>query len=126
MNAKNRIHQFISRQRVLITDLALRFLADSNLHSIRFTLSDCDPAYAQNDETTVTKKSGGFLITREIGRWEPFYGTETEIMPPVFTHDIKRVKALISELLNYDAAEVNIINQRGRNSNIKIVRFAEK
>lgn len=126
MKAKTRIHSFLNRKHVIIKDLATRFLADSNLHAIRVIISDTDPDYAQNDEITITKKSGGFLITREIGRWEPFYGTETEVFKPHCTHNTKHVKAIIGDLLNIDAADIDLLNQHGRNANIKIVRFASK
>ena len=126
MKAQNRIHQLLSRKHVLINDLVARFLIDSNLHSITCIISDTDPAYAQNDEVTITKKQGGFVITHEIGRWEPFYGTETEVMPQVFTHDITHVKAIISELSDYDSADIELTNQHGKNSKLQIVRFASK
>ena len=120
------LRNFLKARRVLSSDLPLRFLIDSNLHSIRCTLSDCDPAYAQNDEITITKKQGGFVITREIGRWEPFYGTETEVFKPHSTHSTKSVKTLLNKLLSWDITEVNIINQHGRDARLQIVRIADK
>ena len=125
MNIQTRIHQFLSRRRVNIKELATRFLIDSNINTIRCVYSDADPAYATSEEFTVKKSKGGFLITHEIARWEPFFGTETEVFSPVFTHSTKHVKAIISDVA-YDAAEIDLVNQHGKNADMQIVRFADK
>ena len=125
MKAKNRIHKFLSRTRVTVKELPIRFLTDSNINTIRCVYSDADPAYATSEEFTVKKSKGGFLITHEIARWEPFFGTETEVFSPVFTHSTKHVKAIISDMA-YDAAEIDLVNQHGKNADMQIVRFADK
>ena len=126
MKAKTRIHSFLNRQHVNIKELAIRFLADSNLHSISCIITDADPDYVKTEEVTVTKKSGRFVITHEVARYEPFYGTETEVFKPHSTHNIKSVKALLSNLLMWDITETDLIDQHGKKADLRIVRIADK
>lgn len=126
MKAKNRITQFIRRKHVLINDLVSRFFIDSNIHSIKCVITDADPDYVKTEEVTVTKKSGSFVITHEIARYEPFYGTETEVFKPHSTHSIKSVKALLSNWLMWDITEADLFNQHGKKADLRIVRIADK
>lgn len=120
---QNRISKFINSRHVNIKELAARFFIDSNIHTIKCIITDADPDYVKTEEVTVTKKSGSFVITHEIGRYEPFYGTETEIRRS-FTRNVKTAKTLLSKVLDWE--EVRTLNSRGRDTGLHIVRFADK
>lgn len=124
MKATKRITNIIRDRHVMPRELATRFLIDGNLHSINCVITDVDPEYAQTEEITVTKNSGSFVITHKISRFEPFYGTETEVITHS-THNVKSVKTLVNDLLNRDTG-LNIINQYGRYADVSILKFAAK
>ena len=125
MKATKRISNLINDRHVMPHELATRFLIDGNLHSIRCIITDSDQDYAETEEITVTKNSGGFVITHKISRFEPFYGTETEVIKHS-THNVKSVKTLLNDLLTQGLTSIDIINQHGRYADINILKFAAK
>ena len=107
----------------MLRDVATRFLIDSNLHAVSFLAVDSDHDYTLGEEIRVRKVFGGYEIMRMISRLDR-YGTERKIRR-TFTHNCAQVKSVISYGIDIDSAPV-FFGNRGKPSEVWIVRFAEK
>ena len=123
MKAKNRITQFIRRQHVLITELATRFLIDSNLHQIAFT-ADISDGYNDFDQVLMIRKSEDRYIIQEYTINTNHHVVISDSIS--VTHSYKEVITVINNAIDYYSLPTSLTDQFGNYAKIQVVQFAEK
>ena len=124
MKAQKRIHQFLARQHVNIKELAIRFLADSNLHQIAFTC-DISDGYNDFDQVLMIRKSHGKYTMQEYTINNSHYHAVIKDSIST-THNYKEVITVINNAIDYYSTPTSITDQTGSYAGLQVVQFADK
>ena len=124
MNIQTRIHQFLSRRRVNIKELATRFLIDGNLHEIAFT-ADISDGYHDFDQVLMIRKSGkGKYVIQEYTINTNHHVVVSDNIS--VTHDFRKAITAINHGIKEYSLPTSLTDQFGNYAKIQVVQFAEK
>ena len=126
MKATKRISNLIRDRHVMPKELAIRFLIDGNIRSIRFAHSDImslpdDPFCEVTRSLEIVKKGGKYIITGEANYYDMGSYEHKEI-----TANTAKIVGKINAALKAFDEDPELRLQTGEKAHISILKFAAK